>query len=188
MKTNVFFAEMTPCEHSVHFYEDDGIFLDMLAEYALQGFQTGDCVILIITSHHLDEINKRLTSAGLDIEPLKKTKQYICLDAENTLLQFMRNERPNKERFTEFIGWLLQEAKESNRPVRAFGEMVALLWANKNYQATIELEKLWHEAYERERFNLFCAYPKAGFTEDMTQSIRTICAVHSKLLAATEIQ
>jgi hypothetical protein len=182
MKTNVFFAEMTPCEHAVHFYENDELFLNLLAEFALQGFRAGDCVILIITPNHLTEINNRLTAANIDIESLTRSKQYICLDAEDALLKFMRNDRPDKGHFTEFVRWLLKEARQQNRQVRAFGEMVALLWVKRNYQATIELETLWHEAYEKERFNLFCAYPRAGFTENMSQSIRTICAVHSKLI------
>src|SRR5688500_19228341 len=52
------------------------------------------------------------------------------------------------------------------RSVRAFGEMVAVLWANGHNGATVRLEHLWHAFCQSEAFSLFCAYPKTGFTQD----------------------
>lgn len=31
-------------------------------------------------------------------------------------------------------------------------------------------------------FSLFCAYPKAGFTEDLSKSLADICAAHTRMI------
>ncbi len=61
--------------------------------------------------------------------------------------------------------------------------MVALLWAQGHKADTVRLEHLWQAYYAEQGFSLFCAYPKSGFTEDAVQSVRTICATHSRLVS-----
>ena len=75
----------------------------------------------------------------------------------------------------------LQRARSHARPVRAFGEMVALLWARGDNAATIRLEHLWQTLCLAQGFSLFCAYPRSGFTQDAGDSIRQICETHSQV-------
>ena len=72
---------------------------------------------------------------------------------------------PDAELFDQFVTQVLERAGRGGRRVRAFGEMVALLWAQGHNGATVRLEHLWHELCRRESFSLLCAYPRAGFTE-----------------------
>jgi hypothetical protein len=74
-------------------------------------------------------------------------------------------------------------ARQNEGRVRAFGEMVAVLWANGHNGATVRLEHLWHAFCQSEAFSLFCAYPKSGFTQDASTSIKEICATHSKVIS-----
>jgi hypothetical protein len=60
--------------------------------------------------------------------------------------------------------------------------MVAILWARGDYAATLQLEQLWTGLCNAEKFPLFCAYPRDGFTRNATESIVEICAVHSKVV------
>jgi hypothetical protein len=60
--------------------------------------------------------------------------------------------------------------------------MVALLWAQGHSGATVRLEHLWHSLCQEEAFALFCAYPRTGFTQDATESIKEICETHSRVL------
>lgn len=48
------------------------------------------------------------------------------------------------------------------RRVRAFGEMVAVMWTRGQSGATVQLEHLWHRFCQTKAFSLFCAYPKSG--------------------------
>ena len=61
---------------------------------------------------------------------------------------------------------LLTRGRAGGRRVRAFGEMVAVMWARGEQGATVRLEHLWHRLCQSEAFSLFCAYPRIGFTQD----------------------
>ena len=65
------------------------------------------------------------------------------------------------------VSSILERGNCRQRRIRAFGEMVAILWAQGNDGATVRLEHLWNKFSQKAQFCLFCAYPKAGFTKDM---------------------
>ena len=101
----------------------------------------------------------------------------------------MVNGWPDEKLFHEFVGNVLATARgpDKNRRVRAFGEMVALLWARGHYAATIRLEALWHRLYGVEDFTLFCAYPRAGLNRGRAEAIAEICATHSKIFTPDRV-
>jgi hypothetical protein len=94
----------------------------------------------------------------------------------------MVNRYPNDELFLEFAMDLVRRASARGRRVRAFGEMVALLWARGDVDATLRLEYLWNKVCKTPEFSLFCAYPKTGITEDTSTSMADICAAHSRII------
>jgi len=112
--------------------------------------------------------------------------QYIALDADETLSKFMVDGRPDERRFAEVIGSLIgRAANDGGRPVRAFGEMVALLWAEGRHEAAIRLEELWNDLAKSQSFSLMCAYPIAGFDhEEHGDSFQRICQAHSHVRPA----
>lgn len=119
---------------------------------------------------------------GIDVEAMIAQDRYIALDAEETLAKFMIRDWPDDERFATLIGNIIKRATRGGRRVRAFGEMVALLWAQGHGAATVRLEYLWNEMCRRESFALFCAYPKTGFTVDAAEAIAHVCAAHSRVI------
>ena len=97
----------------------------------------------------------------------------------------MRQGWPDEELFRVAVNRILDRARgDDSRPVRAFGEMVAVLWAQGHSGATVRLEHLWHSLCREEAFALFCAYPRSGFTQDALESMREICAAHTKVLGS----
>ncbi len=50
------------------------------------------------------------------------------------------NNWPDENLFFEFITTLLKRVQQNNRKVRAFGEMVAVLWEQGFNGATVQLE------------------------------------------------
>lgn len=179
---HVFWGEIAPCDHVVQIYEDDNVFLDLLAGFAGGGVTAGDSVIVIATAAHLKSLEKRLRDSGFNLTDLVAGNQYIPLDAEKTLARFMVNDWPDENLFNHVVSELLVKARGSGRKVRAFGEMVAILWAKGQVGATIRLEQLWNKFCENEAFCLFCAYPKSGFTQDASESVMHICGAHSKMI------
>jgi hypothetical protein len=136
-----------------------------------------------ITFHRLSGKNHFLAAEhGLDIDALTSNDQYIPLDADETLAKFMINGWPDQKLFTALVTKVIERARKNDRKVRAFGEMVAILWAKGFNGATVRLEHLWNKFCETETFCLFCAYPKAGFTQSASDSLLHICGAHTKMI------
>lgn len=183
-KTEIFWGEIAPCEHLVQLYTNDDIFLDALEGFIGGGLHAGDGIILIATPAHLQGLEKRLLTQGFNVSAARARDQYIALDAAEVLSQFMAKGWPDEALFQQFVYDLLTRARGNGRQVRAFGEMVAILWAQGHNGATLELERLWHVLCQKEAFSLFCAYPRSGFTQDTHESIQEIRATHSQVIEA----
>ena len=180
--THVFWGEIAPWEHIAQFYEHDGVLLDSLVGFIGGGLKAGESAIVIATPEHLRVLEERLAASSVDVATARSQDQYITLEAEEALARFMVKQWPDDILFSDFVTDLIERARVKGRHVRAFGEMVALLWARGDEAATIRLEYLWHQICESQKFSLFCAYPKTGFTEDPSKSIDQICAAHSRII------
>jgi hypothetical protein len=178
----VFWGEISPCDHLVQIYDEDAALLDALGGFIGGGLLKGDAAVVIATPAHLQSLGRRLHTQGLDVDVAATQNQYIALDAEQTLAQFMRDGWPDEQLFTECVRGILRRARAHGKPVRAFGEMVAILWAQGHSGATVRLEYLWNTLCQTEAFTLLCAYPRTGVTQDASDSFRDICAAHSKVV------
>jgi hypothetical protein len=182
-ESDVFWGEIAPCEHLVQIYEDSGRFMESLTGFVGSGLDAGEGVVVILTPAHRASLELRLQLAGIDLESAVAEDRYIALDATEVLGRFMVNGWPDREMFNEAVRELIGRARAGGRRVRAFGEMVALLWGSGEQAATLRLEHLWHGLCHTESFSLFCAYPRVGFTQDVDASIAEICASHSRVVA-----
>lgn len=178
----VFWGEIAPCDHLIQVYENEKIFLDTLEGFAGTGFLAKDTVVIIATSKHLDSLNTRLRSHGFDLSALIESDQYIPINAEDLLSVFLVDDWIDEDIFNSFITDLVRRAKKRNGKVRAFGEMVAILWEKGHCGATVQLENLWNQLHGKDRFTLFCAYPRIGFTQSANESMDIICKQHAKVI------
>ena len=173
-----------PHNHTVQFYGDDGVLLHELMSHIGKALTRGSSAIVIATSAHIDGLTHKLKGQGIDVARAKAESRYIALEASDILSKFMVDGLPNRVLFSDAIGQVIARAAsaslDDNRRVVAFGEMVALLWAEGKYEAAIQLEKLWNELAKTYSFSLHCAYPIQGFSrQTMDDSLRKICAEHS---------
>jgi hypothetical protein len=180
--SQVFWGEIAPCEHIAQFYENDGVLIDTLTGFVAGGLERGESTIVILTPDHLRSLEERLFRNNIDLPCALIEDRYIALDAEETLAKFMVGRWPDDQLFAELVDRLIQRATANGRRVRAFGEMVVLLWARGDTAATVRLEHLWQQICQRKSFSLFCAYPKAGFTKDPEESLAEICAAHTRVI------
>jgi hypothetical protein len=179
----VFWGEIAPCDHIVQIYENDKVFMDTLEGFVGSGFLAGDSVVVIATGEHLGLLIGRLINQGFDISELISSDQFIPLEATVTLSKFMNNKYPDEDRFHQVVTGIIKRAQKNDRKVRAFGEMVAILWQQGHNGATVQLENLWNQLHGKNDFSLFCAYPKIGFTQNAAESIQKICACHSRVIS-----
>jgi hypothetical protein len=180
--TEILWGEAAPIEHSVQIYTDDSLFIDALEGYASGGLRLGEAVIVIATKAHRRALERRLRARGCDLDKALAEDRYVPVDAEEALSQFMVDGQPDESLFNQVIDGLFARASAGGRQVRAFGEMVVLLWNDGNNSATVRLEHLWNQYLERAVFCLFCAYPRSSFSEDAAGAMQEICSHHSRII------
>ena len=151
------------CNHLLQVYEDDSRLIRTLEFFILSGLEGKGAVILIATAEHLLELEARIGGRGLPLDRAREEGRYIELDARATLEGFMVKGWPVAERFRAAVRPHVRRARAAGGPVRAFGEMVGLLMANGQKDATIRLEQLWNEVCRERGLPLFCAYSRACF-------------------------
>src|SRR4051794_19194705 len=150
-----------PHDHVVQFYADDRELADTVGAYLGDGLRAGEVVIVVATDAHVARFEAVLRSRGIDVDAARADAALVTLDATETLAGFMVGDGPDPAAFDSVIGGLVRTAAASSRAIRAYGEMVAILWEAGNVGAAIELEALWNDLAVREPFRLFCAYPSA---------------------------
>lgn len=157
--------------HLVQFYPNNDTLIENLHEYISTGLATNATCIVIATKSHIATLDRRLNQT-IDIGEAQSSGRYLTLDARQALASFMVDGRPDKKLFRKHIGGLMRQLiKQHSRPVRAYGDMVAILWKAGNKEAVIELEELWNGLAKKHEFSLYCAYPELHFIMD--QDIRS---------------
>ncbi len=179
-------GELPAPEHIAHFYEDDEQLVNTLTDFVAEGLTAGESTIVIATPEHESALRLRLAEAGIDVEAALADDSYIPLDAEETLSRFMVDGWPDGQCFANLVGQIIRRAVTGRRRTRAFGEMVALLWARGQAGATVRLEDLWNQFARCYSFQLLCAYPTAGFAKGPLCSLEEICSAHSTCIVEDE--
>ncbi len=173
--------------HVVQFYGEDGFLLDELSRFIGTALGAGEAAVVIATKEHRDGLARRLQTWGLDSGKAIAQGRYIPLDAAETLAKIAPDGWPDPVRFAEIVGGVIARAvtvREGDpRRIAAFGEMVALLWADGRPDAAIELEKLWNGLAKTYSFHLRCAYPMSSFCrEEHGDLLLKVCAEHSAVI------
>ena len=169
-----------PGRHTVGFYETDGFLADAVVDLLAPGLATGEGALIIATGAHRERFEAALSDVGIDVIEARRSGQLVMLDARETQRALMPQGVLAHRRFRSVIGSWLDRVAEGGRPVRVFGEMVALLWDDGDTSTALALEDLWNELALRRPFVLLCGYPMHSFVDDeSTQAFWTVCRRHS---------
>ena len=173
-------------EHFVHFYDDEEGLVDAVAHFVGGALDDGGPAVVVAAEGHREPLAKRLWGRGHDLEALGRQGKFVALDAAQTMSKFMVDGWPDARRFHDVIGGTLEVAAAGAKaPVRVFGEMVALLWAEGRRDAAIRVEKLWNDLGRRHSIALFCAYPSNAFAREADRrSFAEVCAEHRHVIPA----
>lgn len=174
-------------DHFVQFYEDDEFLVNSVAAYIGDGLANGEGAVVIATPAHLEAIAGKLEENGLNITDLQADGQLVVLDAVELLAKLLVNGSPDEVLFREVVDTVMERAARGRIGLRAFGEMVALLWAKGNSSATIRLEELWNQLGERLHFSLMCAYPMRIFANPAdVEPFQRICRAHRHVIPVAD--
>jgi hypothetical protein len=167
--------------HVVQFYGRDEELAERVTDYILGALDHGGVAIVIATPEHRREFETRLGQAGVDLAAARADGSYLAVDAGQTLRELMPADTLDSAVFDRVIGAMIRRAAAGGRPVRAFGEMVALLWDDALVTDAVQLETLWEELAARHPFSLFCAYRADGVSRDI-DAFAEVCRLHGEIL------
>jgi hypothetical protein len=176
-------------DHIVQTYQDPAALAESVAEYLAAGLRAGEAAIVIARPQHRRKFIGALVQHGVEAQACLDRGQLRLLDAEETLARFMADGMPQWKRFHEAVGGLIAEVRLQYQAVRAYGEMVDILWQQGSRDAAIRLEEYWNDLGKLQTFSLFCAYfmdpldPKAYHGP-----LQCVCKVHSHLIPTRDYE
>jgi anti-sigma regulatory factor (Ser/Thr protein kinase) len=120
---------------------------------------------------------------GVEPDVAGDDHRLVLLDAATTLTTLLVDGAPDRSLLVEGLGALVGQLASEGRPVRAVGEMVALLWADGNVAGAFGLESAWNELADELRFSLLCPYPSTVLETGDLDRVGRLCALHGDVTA-----
>lgn len=178
----------SPHHHAVQFYGSDTSLFVTVAGFLSEGIVSGQPAIVIATPDHRAAIETHLAERLVDCEKARQKGELVFLDAAESLTLFMDGDEPDPARFTTSIGgWIDRMLAGRERvTLRAYGEMVDVLWKQGRPEAAIKLEILWNRLAVKYNFALLCGYAMGSFYKQ-TQQLEEIVALHSEIVTDTVV-
>lgn len=166
--------------HVAGFYHSDDFLAQRVASFIREGLAAGEQVVVLATVPHWTAISTRLNQSGLacplaahyfDLPRLEAAKDLIMVDAAETLSRFMHAGMPDPTRFRDCLVPVIEQASRGRDDcvIRAYGEMVDILWQEGRTAAAIRLEMLWNQLARTHSFALLCGYSMGHFYKDVAQ-------------------
>ena len=167
--------------HVVQFYGHDRELAERVTGFLRDGLESGGVAVVIATPEHGREFETRLAGAGADLAAARDGGTYLALDASETLREFMAADGLDSAAFDRVVGTLIRRAGAGGRPVRAYGEMVALLWDDGLVNDAVQLEGMWEELGRRHPFSLLCGYRAHSVTGEV-DAFAEVCRLHGEIV------
>jgi PAS domain S-box-containing protein len=122
---------------------------------------------------------------GTDVKSAIDSGRLTLLDAAETLSSFCVDGSPDWDRFRTKIGGLIEQKRveTGGARVRAYGEMVDLLWKDGRQRQAINLEEMWNDLGRLHQFTLLCAYVMGNFFKEADGAhFEEICKIHTHVV------
>ena len=157
--------------HAVQFYRDDSELFKTVSTFLAEGLMENQPAVVIATSAHGSAILEHLAARHINVAQALRYGDLAMHDAEETLALFMIGDTPDPALFRRNVGDLLEQAVRGRErtPVRAYGEMVDVLWKRGAPDAAIRLEVLWNELASTHSISLLCGYSIGNFYKQTVQ-------------------
>ena len=175
--------------HMVQLYDksDPQSLAANVCRYLGEGLRRGEGAVVIATPEHRDLFWRELEKSGIAILPAVESGQLAFLDAWTTLSRCMTSSQPDWVAFESVVGAAIGRAWlwDGQAGLRAYGEMVALLWKSGQLAAAVRLEQLWNRLLAQSSFSLYCSYEIDIFGKEFhPRPIDAILRAHTHLMPA----
>lgn len=172
--------------HAVKFYENRESLCRMISEFLGEGFIGQQLALVIATPEHRAGILDELRTRHFDVDGMQSAGELLVLDAEQALSTFMVGGMPDADLFNRWaIDAMGRVCRDSTRPIRAYGEMVDLLWKANHTVAAVRLEMLWNQLAATHDFSLLCGYSMGSFYKGA--HLAEICDHHTHVVSGAGV-
>jgi len=175
--------------HAVQFYKDETSLARTVAQFLADGLSSGEPGFMIATPSHTEMNVRELTARGFSEDALRTTGELQFFDAQKMLASFMIDGLPDPALFRTKVGDVIEKVCAGRRPcpIRAYGEMVDLLWQEGNPDGAVKLEILWNQLAATYDFALLCGYAFGHFyKETRDPRYQDVVAQHSSVMSAPQ--
>jgi hypothetical protein len=168
----------------VRFYENKASLARTVADFLGEGLVLGQPGLVIATPVHRDALLAELSARQFDVDKVQASGNLLILDARTLLATFMVDGMPDATLFKTHVPAAIVQlcGERKDCTIRAYGEMVDVLWQDGMTAAAIRLEMYWNQLAMTHDFSLLCGYAMGSFYKDA--GMRDICAQHSHVVAA----
>jgi hypothetical protein len=174
-------------EHLVEFYDSEDFLVGTVSGFLAPALNAGDAAVVVATADHRRAFEAALGRSGLDVAGAVASGRYLSFDAAELLESFMIDGAPDRGRFADTAGRIIERAGAGGRRVRIYGEMVALLLDAGEVVSAVALEDLWNDVAANREFMLLCAYPMRSFeTSAKGEAFRRICDQHTTVIPSED--
>jgi hypothetical protein len=182
-------SQPPPGAHLVQIYEDEEGLAEAVARYAAEGLRQDEAVIFIATKPHAEAFTRELIRSGVDLAGHQSSGQFIMLDADEMLAKFMVAGSPDRDRFESVIRGVIERAMNgtAHPRVRAYGEMVDLLWQAGMLEPALKLEEMWTSLMKTSPLTLLCGYGMKLLSSNFDgEAFTKACEAHSHAFIAQD--
>ena len=174
--------------HFVQLYAaDEAALAKNVGRYLWEGYKRGDGLLVIATAEHNAHFLQHLEQFGADTVAAVRDRRLAFFDARETLSGFMVAGHPDWEKFQELVGSAMSVVRslDARAGLRAYGEMVGVLWKARQFSAAIQLEQFWNKLLSRSSFSLYCAYAIDVFGHEFqVGALDELLCAHTHLVPA----
>jgi CheY-like chemotaxis protein len=146
--------------HMVEFYREPERLVEHVAHFIADGLDAGESAVLVVEPARWQALQPLLAAGGIEVARLRAVGRLVVKDADETLSLFMRDGLPHPVAFLRTVSPVIDSAVAASgtHRVRAFGEMVNLLWHRGQITAALQLEDAWNRIIDTRPLSLYCAY------------------------------
>ena len=172
--------------HAVQVYRDDQHFCASIADFLADGIAAGQPTLVIATAVHCDLIVTELGARRFDAAALIESGALLLLDAHEMLDHVVVNGELDAARFEQSVGLAIQRLAATGEPtVRAYDELVDVLWRANQWKASLTVEASLNALLEKHPFSLLCGYRMDAFFNH--PAYKDVCACHTHVHDAVAV-
>ncbi len=169
--------------HTVQFHGNDDQFVNDVSELVGTTLRSGEPVVIVASDETRMRVAQRLQARHMNLALFAEQGQYVEQDSALALSHVMQHGKPERRRLVDMMHRLdrlrLAGPNGPQKRLTIFGDMTVALCRNGQFEAALEIERIWHELTQSLPFLTICSYPAECFQHaGGRDQLSRLCAEH----------